>query len=139
MDLLWKDDNPVLPYNRILAETRLQHLQKRFGRNQELELKYRVVIEDCIGKGYPRKITKKEVGTISNTSWHLPHHLVTNPNKPGKVRVVFDAAARFGGTSLSEQLVRRLTLTNDLTGVLVRFREHEVAFSADIESMLYQT
>ena len=139
MDLLWKDDNPVLPYNRVLAETRLQHLQKRFGRDQELELKYRAVIEDCVAKGYARKLTKDEVGTISDTTWYLPHHPVTNPNKPGKVRVVFDAAARFGGTSLNEQLVRGPTLTNDLTGVLVRFREDEIAFSADIESMFYQT
>ena len=30
-------------------------------------------------------------------------------------------------------------LTNDLTGVLIRFREEEVAFSADIEGMFYQT
>ncbi|XP_068676335.1 uncharacterized protein [Montipora foliosa] len=139
MDLLWKDDNPVLPYNRVLAETRLQHLQKRFGRDQELELKYRAVIEDCVAKGYARKLTKDELGTISDTTWYLPHNPVTNPNKPGKVRVVFDVAARFGGTSLNEQLVRGPTLTNDLTGVLVRFREDEIAFSADIESMFYQT
>ena len=138
MDLLWKDDNPVLPYNRVLAETRLQHLQKRLGRDQELELKYRAVIEDCVAKGYARKLTKDEVGTISNTTWYLPHP-VTNPNKPGKVRVVFDAAARFVGTSLNEQLVRGPSLTNDLTGVSVRFREDEIAFSADVESMFYQT
>ena len=113
MDLLWKDDNPVLPYNRVLAETRLQHLQKRFGRDQELELKNRAVIEDCVAKGYARKLTKDEVGTISNTTWYLPHHPIANPNKPGKVKVVFEAAARFGGTSLNEQLVRGPTLTND--------------------------
>ncbi|XP_068674574.1 uncharacterized protein [Montipora foliosa] len=134
MDLLWKDDNHLLPYNRVLAETRLQHLQKRFGRDQVLELKYRAVIEDCVAKGYARKLTKDEVGSISDTTWYLPHHPVTNQNKPGKVRVVFDAAARFGGTSLNEQLVRGPTLTNDLTGVLVRFREDEIAFSADIET-----
>ena len=27
MGLLWKDDNPVLPYNRSLAEARLQYLK----------------------------------------------------------------------------------------------------------------
>ena len=30
-------------------------------------------------------------------------------------------------------------LTNDLTGVLIRFHEEEVAFSTDIEGMFYQT
>ncbi|XP_068676111.1 uncharacterized protein [Montipora foliosa] len=122
----------------------LNHLFFIVGLNEEsnlrrLELKYRVVIEDCVAKGYARKLTKDELGTISNTTWYLPHHPVTNPNKPGKVRVVFDAAARFDGSSLNEQLVGGPTLTNDLTGVLFRFREDEIAFSADIESMFYQT
>lgn len=55
------------------------------------------------------------------------------------MRVVFDAAARFSGTSLNEQLLQGSTLTNDLTGVLIRFREEETDFSADIEGMFCQT
>ena len=51
MGLLWKSDNPVLPYNRTLAEARLQHLKRRFLRDPELEVKYRAVIEDCVTKG----------------------------------------------------------------------------------------
>lgn len=53
--------------------------------------------------------------------------------------MVFDAAARFSGTSLNEQLMQGPNLTNDLSGVLIRFREEEIAFSADIEGMFYQT
>ena len=37
MGLLWKDDNPVLPYNRSLAEARLQYLKRRFHHDPELE------------------------------------------------------------------------------------------------------
>ena len=139
MGLLWRDDNPVLPYNRPLAEARLQYLKRRFRRDPELEVKYRDVIQDCVDKGYARKLSKQEVAAVSNITWYIPHHPVTNPNKPGKVRVVFDAAARFNGTSLNEQLLQGPCLTNDLTGVLIRFREEEVAFSADIEGMFYQT
>ena len=97
------------------------------------------MIEDCVTKGYARKLTKEEAETVSKTTWFLPHHPVSNPNKPGKVRVVFDAAARFSGTSLNEQLMQGPNLTNDLSGVLIRFREEEIAFSADIEGMFYQT
>lgn len=139
MGLLWKSDNPVLPYNRTLAEARLQHLKRRFLRDPELEVKYRAVIEDCVTKGYARKLTKEEAATVSKTTWFLPHHPVSNPNKPGKVRVMFDAAARFSGTSLNEQLLQGPSLTNDLSGVLIRFCEEEIAFSTDIEGMFYQT
>ena len=89
----------MLPYNRTLAEARLQHLKRRFLRDPELEVKYRAVIEDCVTKGYARKLTKEEAASVSKTTGFLPHHPVSNSNKPGKVRVVFDAAARFSGTS----------------------------------------
>ena len=52
---------------------------------------------------------------------------------------MFDGAARFNGTSLNGQLLQGPCLTNDVTGVLIGFREEEVAFSADIEGMFYQT
>lgn len=139
MGLLWKSDNPVLPFNRTLAEARLQHLKRRFLQDPELEVKYRAVIEDCVTKGYARKLTKEEAATVSKTTWFLPHHPVSNPNKPGKVRVMFDAAARFSGTSLNEQLLQGPSLTNDLSGVLIRFCEEEIAFSTDIKGMFYQT
>ena len=70
-------------------------------------------------KGYARKLKKEEAATVSKTTWFLPHHPVSNPNKPGKVRVVFDAAARFSGTSLNEKLMQGPSLTNDLSGVLI--------------------
>ena len=40
---------------------------------------------------------------------------------------------------LNEQLLQGPSLTNDLSGVLIRLREEEIAFSADIEGMFYQT
>ena len=139
MGLLWKDINPVLPYNRSLAEARLQYLKRRFHRDPELEVKYRATIEDCLAKGYARRLSKEEAAAVSNITWYIPHHAVTNPNKPGKVRVVFHAAAKYNGTSLNDQLLQGPCLMNALIGVLIRFREEEVAFSADVEGTFYQT
>ena len=61
-----------------------------------------------------------------------------NVNKPNKVRVVFDAAAKFDGTSLNDRLYHGPDLTNNLVGVLIRFREEETAFIADVEAMFHQ-
>ncbi|XP_015760861.1 PREDICTED: uncharacterized protein LOC107340022 [Acropora digitifera] len=135
MGLLWKDDNPVLPYNRSLAEARLQYLKRRFHRDPELEAKYRAAIEDCVAKEYARRLSKEEAAAVCNITWYIPHHAVTNSNKPGKVRVVFDAAAKYKGTSLNDQLLQGPCLTNDL----IPFREEEIAFSAEVEGMFYQT
>ena len=50
---------------------------------------------------------------------------------------MFDTAARFSRTSLNEQFLQGPSLTNDLFGVF-RFREEEIACSADIEGLFYQ-
>ena len=51
---------------------------------------------------------------------------------------MFDAAARFNGVSLNNQLYQGPDLANSLTGVLIRFCEEEIAFTADLEAMFHQ-
>lgn len=95
MGLLWKNEEPQLPYNRPLAEARLNHLKNRLRRDPELQAKYKAIIDDYVVKGYVKRLTNEEAAINSKITWYLPHHPVFNPNKPGKVRIVFDAAAKF--------------------------------------------
>ena len=136
--LLWKQEDPSLPFNRIVAEARLRHLKRRFYRDPDLEAKYRAVIEEYVNKGYARKLTPEEAATKSRITWYLPHYPVFNINKPNKCRVVFDAVAKFDGTSLNDQLYQGSDLANNLTGALIRFRKKEIAFTADLEAMFHQ-
>ena len=59
-------------------------------------------------------------------------------SKPNKCRVVFDAAARFNDVSLNDQLYQGPDLANSLIGVLIRFCEEEIAFTADFEATFHQ-
>ena len=116
------------------AEKRLQQLKRRFQRSPEFADQYKTVMNDYIDKGYAVKFSEEEVTRTSRHTWYLPHHGVINPNK-SKVRVVYDAAARFAGTALNKELLQGPLLNNSLVGVLRRFRKDQVAVASDIESM----
>ncbi len=68
-------------------------------------------------------------------SWFIPHHMVRHNEKN---RVVFDCSFQFSGLSLNDSLLAGPTLGSSLLGVLLRFREHAVAISADIRGMFHQ-
>ena len=70
--------------------------------------------------------------------WFLPIFPVFNTNKPGKVRVVFDAAAKVQGVSLNTYLLNGPDLLAGLLSVLYKFREHRVAIVGDIKEMFFQ-
>jgi hypothetical protein len=88
-------------------------------------------------EGYAVKVPDEKLAQSDGHVWYLPHHGVCHPKKR-KLRVVFDCAARYQGTSLNDQLLQGPNLTNTLIGTLIRFRHEEVVFTGDIESMFYQ-
>ena len=134
LDIPFKQYPPELPNNRIQAAKRLNGLKRRFIRDPELLSKYSDGIKDLVDKGYAEPVTKDTTGP----AWYIPHHGVTNPNKPNKLRIVFDCSAEYGGTSLNQQVLQGPDLTNNLLGVLLRFREKPVAVMGDIQSMFHQ-
>lgn len=61
-----------------------------------------------------------------------------NPQKLGKLRVVFDCSATYQGHSLNKQLLKGQDLNNNLAGLLCRFRNEKVAVTCDIQKMYHQ-
>ena len=138
IDLPWKDDVPCLPNNRAMAEHRLKLLRRRLHKNPDLRLKYSAFMDSLFENRHAQMVPKTPLEHTAGVTWYLPHHPVVNPNKPNKVRVVFDCAARYNGVSLNSQLLQGPDLTNNLVGVLIRFREEPIAIMADIEGMFHQ-
>ena len=100
---------------------------------------YASTIREDLEKGYLITVPDShKVEQRSNKEWYLPHHPVINPNKPGKVRRVLNGAAKFHGTSLYKSLLTGPDLLQNLIHVLLRFRQHQFAVSADIEGMFLQ-
>jgi hypothetical protein len=136
--MLWNDEDIRLPNNHRMALKRLEYLKTRLQRDENLLHQYRKKIDEYVTKGYATKLTTDEAATTSSKTWYLPHHPVFHPNKPGKVRIVFDAAAKFEGTSLNDNLLRGPNLANNVVDVLLRFRQEKVAVMADIQEMFHQ-
>ena len=70
--------------------------------------------------------------------WYLPHHGVVNPQNPSKVRVVFDASVRFNNVSLNNCLLKGPNLLNDLSAILIKFRQRAIPILSDIQKMFHQ-
>ena len=63
--------------------------------------------------------------------WYLPMSLVVNQNKqPVKTRNVYDASARYQGTSLNDNLSMGPNLLVDIMKPLMRVRMHKYAFTS---------
>ena len=84
-----------------------------------------------------KKVPMEQLHRKDGQVWYISHHGVYHQQK-GKLRVVFDCAASFKDTSLNQELLQGPNLTNTLIGVLLRFRQEQIAFMADIESMFYR-
>ena len=121
--MLWASPEPKFPNNYPVARKRYSLLEKKFESKPELHEKMNNVIQGYLKSDPPqaRVMTTEEAAKTSDTTWYLPIHPVTNPNKPGKIRVVNDAAAEYQGMSLNKQLMTGPDLVNSLVGVLVRF------------------
>ena len=94
-------------------------------------------MQDMVDKGYAEEVLN-ETEVNNEGEWYIPHHGVYNPQKPGKIRVVFDCAAKCNGISLNDLILPGPNLLNSLQGILLRFRKFPVAFSSDVECMFYQ-
>ena len=77
---------------------------------------------------------------ISRTKQTIYHTIVNvvNVNKPGTVRVVFDASAKCDNISLNGKLLPGIDCLNSLVGVLTKFRHGKYAIIGVIEKMFLQ-
>ena len=62
----------------------------------------------------------------------------TISSKPGKICFAFDCSAEYQGRSMKKHLPLGSELRNKIIGVLTRFREGKIAFTADVKTMYYQ-
>uniref|UniRef100_A0A5S6QAN9 Peptidase A2 domain-containing protein n=1 Tax=Trichuris muris TaxID=70415 RepID=A0A5S6QAN9_TRIMR len=133
--MLWKGVQTEIQDSFPTAKARLAGLERRFRLDSDFASRYSDVITDYLQDGHAKLCPLDD---HHRDRWFMPHHAVRNPNKPKGLRVVFDASARTNGVSLNDMLLTGPYMLTNLFGLLVRFREHPVAVSADIAKMFQQ-
>ncbi|XP_061793005.1 uncharacterized protein [Nerophis lumbriciformis] len=120
LPLPFKKDRPNLQNNKKCAEHRLKCLKKRFERDKPYHKDYMKFMNETIERGDAEKVPPEELD--KGPAWYIPHHGVYHPQKPGKIRVVFDCSVKYEGVLLNDYLLTGPELTNKLVGVLCKFR-----------------
>ena len=111
----------------------MKGLLKRLQQDKEILREYDSIIESQLSQGIVEHVENSSVET-TNKIQYLPHHAVVRRNKETtKVRVVYDASARSAGPSLNDCLHTGPRFDQHIFDLLLRFRTHPIAITADIE------
>lgn len=122
-----------------MALRRLEHLERRLEKTPDLYEIVRQQVVEYQHKGYAHQATTEELAKMDpRRMWYLPLNVVINPKKPGKVRLVWDAAATVDGVSLNSQLLKGPDMLTALPKIICGFRERPIAFGGDIREMYHQ-
>lgn len=141
--LPFKENCHQLGNSYTSALRRFLSLEKRFIKNPELYIKYKMFMSEYENLNHMQRVydTGGDKQLIDSSKYfYLPHSCVINDrSRTTKLRVVFDGSAKTSsGVSLNDTLMNGPKIQPDLLDTVVRFRTHKYAFSADITKMYRQ-
>ena len=99
--------------NHKMTMKRLQNIEKHLIRKPDLMKAFDEVIDNYLEKGYIARVPVTEKQPDSN--WYFPHFAILKPNKATtKLRIVFDASAKYEGRSLNDKIYSGPKLQREL-------------------------
>lgn len=119
-----------------IAISRLKAMERKFNSNHELKNYYINFMKEYEQAGHMTKINESDV----QSPYYLPHHPVVRADSvTTKLRVVFDGSAMPSrGLSLNQVQKVGPTIQRDLFSIILNFRKHAIALTADVEKMYRQ-
>ena len=135
----WKRDPTLLPDNKSQATKKLEATERRLTKNPEHAQAYDKQMVEMSDMEFSRMLSKQEVEEYKGPVHYISHHAVLRPeSKSTPVRIVFNSSAVFKGHRLNDYWIKGPDLLNDLFGVVLRFRESDIAFIGDISKMYHR-
>ncbi len=137
VDLPFRDDQVVFPSNQTQVLKWLQGTKQKLIKDKKYYEDYAEFMSTLLQHCFAEKIPANEVTTSQVRVWYLVHHGIRHKQKK-TLRVVFDSSLECMGVFLNGNLLQGPDLTNNLLGVLLRFRQGTIAITGDIEKMFLQ-
>ena len=133
---------PKRPDSKSLGESRSQAVRRftsleRSLRSKDQFQEFSAVVEEYFEMDHAELVPILDLQKPPDKVFYLPMHAVRKEHSiTTKVRVVFDASAKSStGVSLNDLLLVGPTVHPPLIDVLIRFRAHRVAITADVSKM----
>ena len=135
----WLKDPDNLPNNFASALATLKSTEKSLLKDPAWAPSYKEQIDDMVSRKAARKLTPDEVNEWRGPVFYVSHLAVANAkSKSTPVRIVFNSSQTYRGVSLNSCLAKGPdSYANSLLGVLLRWRENEVAIVGDIRKMFH--
>jgi len=132
-----KMDRKQLGSSHLSAEQRLHAIERRLEREPELKFQYHNYMKEYEELGHMEPVNSLEG---RQPCYVLPHHAVfKETSTTTKTRVVFDGSAKTSNElSLNDIQLEGPTVQQDLYSIVLRFRTHQVCFTADIAKIYSQ-
>ena len=135
----WKRYPNQLPDNKIQIEKRLYSTERRLAKNTSHAEAYDAQMKEMVEKKFARKLSNAELNSYKGPVHYISHHGVLKPeSKSTSLQIVFNSSATYHGQCLNDYWYKGPDLLNNLFGVIMKFRENEVAVIADISKMYHQ-
>ncbi|XP_064475507.1 uncharacterized protein LOC135389381 [Ornithodoros turicata] len=129
-----------LPSNRGVALERMKRMSTRLARGPEMLARYDEAIRTYLEEGHAEKVKSASDEADTGQVYYMPHRpVIRESSATTKLRVVFDASSHASGApSLNDCLEKGPKMVPDLVRLLLRFRLHRIAITADVRKAFLQ-
>lgn len=130
--LPWQPEHPPLPSNAEITKQRTHSMIRKLTADPEKLRMYNDIIREQQSWGFIKRVNNPDKN--NGVCHYIPHRAVLKDSTTTPLCIVYDCSFKQGEQpSLNDCLQPGPPFLNDLTGILLCFRLHKYAITADIE------
>lgn len=133
----WLVDSLTLPDNYHAALASLRKTKQTFSKDEQWAETYHKQMQHMLDRGVAQKLSQDELQQRNHPTYYISHLVVVNTRSNSTpVRIVFNSSQLYQGRSLNSCLAKGPDCyMNNVLGILLLWREEQVALVGDIRKM----